>query len=336
MRKQSINRYATDVKSRTGRPSTGITVTPLKGFFITLLFLGVPTISLGTVCLSLVQNNLRLSQENEELEAIASEVKAEVDSLGEKIDTLKERAGVTDSSPQSTKAVETEDITSLAPGRWSDSIRRSPSTSAAEGITAGDEAIAPVYSGFLPQGGPSRTVDPVDLLKDVQRQVPELNQTLDASIEPALEETLAEEAAYPDGQPVVGIVEVSSEYGIRGNPFGGGGYEMHDGIDFVGEYGDIIAATGDGIVTLAGPNGGYGNTVTIDHSYGYETLYAHMSQVKVNVGDTVKRGQIIGYIGSTGRSSGPHLHYSLYKDEQSINPRTLLKLPETNLAQGPR
>ncbi|MGD1863849.1 MAG: M23 family metallopeptidase [Phormidesmis sp.] len=333
MRQKSPRRYATDAtgrsKSRTGKQSTGITITPLRGFFITLLFLGVPTISLGTMCLSLIQNNLRLSQQNDELEAIASEVKAEVDSLGEEIDSLKERAGVP-VSPQAVEETSKGDLTSSIGNSWSDSIQRSNSTTIESGEVNG------FLASSLPRGGPSKAVDPVDLLKDVQKQVPKLNQTLDTSIKPALEETLAEEAAYPNGQPVVGIVEVSSEFGIRGNPFGGGGYEVHEGLDFVGEYGDIIAATGNGVVTLAGPNGGYGNTVTIDHDYGYETLYAHMSEVKVKVGDTVKRGQIIGYIGSTGRSSGPHLHYGLYKNEKAINPRTLLILSENNLAQGPR
>ena len=312
----SINQYG----QGKGKQSSGITITPLRGFFITLLFLGIPTVTLGTLCLSLVQNNLRLSEKNNELQAIATEVKAEVDSLGEEIDTLKERAGVAkedQASKVTDKTVSSAEV---------DSSKALSSTSK-DGIVA---------NALQSKGGPADSVDSVTLLKDVQKQVPKLSKTLDTSIKPALEETLAEEAAYPDGQPVVGMVQVSSEFGIRGNPFSGAGYEMHSGIDFVGDVGDIVAATGNGTVTLAGPNGGYGNTVTIDHSYGYETLYAHMSEVKVNVGDTVKRGQIIGYVGSTGRSTGPHLHYELYKDDEAINPRTLMKLPENNLAQGPR
>ncbi|MEL7071865.1 MAG: M23 family metallopeptidase [Cyanobacteria bacterium J06581_3] len=348
MRHKSLNSYAVETSTRTRRKSarrgTGITITPLRGFFLTLLFLGVPTVSLGTVCLSLIQNNLRLSEKNEELEAIASEVKAEVDSLGDEIETLQERAGVSKEEPQATSDEDSE-LTSSAKGAakgsvWSDSIQRSSTQSGAQSSTQSVEGKPEIKELFanalLPRGGPSRAVDPVELLKDVQQQVPKLNQTLDVSVKPALEEALAEEAAYPDGTPMVGAVQVSSEFGLRSNPFGAGGYEMHEGIDFVGEYGDIVAATGDGVVTLVGPNGGYGNTVTIDHDYGYETLYAHLSEVKVKAGDTVKRGQIVGYVGSTGRSSGPHLHYSLYKDEKAINPRMLLKLPENNLAQGPR
>nr|WP_228024824.1 M23 family metallopeptidase [cf. Phormidesmis sp. LEGE 11477] len=103
---------------------------------------------------------------------------------------------------------------------------------------------------------------------------------------------------------------------------------MHEGIDFVGSVGAEIVATGDGVVTLSGHNGGYGIVVTIDHGNGYESLYAHMSKADVEIGQSIRRGEVIGYIGSTGRSSGPHLHYSLYKDEQPINPRQLLKLAD--------
>lgn len=312
----SRNQYGTSGSKQ----GSGITITPLRGFFVTLLFLGVPTITLGTLCLSLIQNNLRLSEKNDELQAIATEVKAEVDSLGEEINTLKERAGV--AKKESASKAADESVSSI-----DSELSESLSSAGKDGI---------VVNALQPKGGPANTVDSVTLLKDVQKQVPKLSQTLDNSVKPALEETLAEEAAYPDGKPVVGIAYVTSEFGLRSNPFGRGGSEMHRGIDFAGDIGDIIAATGDGTVTLASYNGGYGNTVTIDHGYGYETLYAHMSEIKVDVGQKVKRGQIVGYLGNTGRSTGPHLHYELRKDDEAINPRTLLKLSDNNLAQGPR
>ena len=261
------------------------TITPLRGFSIALLCLGIPTVSLGALCFSLLQSNLRLSQTNDELSEIASEVTAEVDSLSEEIDSLSERAGVPASSRSS-------------------------------------------LSRNFSQGGLMNVANAFDLLKAAKKQIPELNKALDSAVKPALEETLAEESAQPSGQPVVGKMEVSSEFGVRSNPFGGSSREVHEGLDFVGEQGDIIAATGDGKVTQAGANGGYGISVMIDHGHGYETLYAHMSKAHVKVGDRVKRGQIIGYIGSTGRSSGPHLHYGLYKNDKAIDPRTFLKLPE--------
>ncbi len=186
-----------------------------------------------------------------------------------------------------------------------------------------------------PRGGLAREADALDLLEDAKAQVPKLNKALESAAKP-LEATLAAEAAYPSGLPMTGSLDISSEFGLRNNPFGGGSFEVHEGMDFIGNVGDIIAATGDGVVTLAGPNGGYGNTVTIDHGYGYETLYAHMSKVSVKVGDRIKRGQIIGHVGSTGRSSGPHLHYSLYKNEKAINPRQVMNIPENVLAAGSR
>ncbi|NEP63326.1 MAG: M23 family metallopeptidase, partial [Symploca sp. SIO2G7] len=112
----------------------------------------------------------------------------------------------------------------------------------------------------------------------------------------------------------------------RRNPFGGYAYETHEGTDFVGPYGTAIFATGDGKVVRAGYHGGHGNTVTIKHGYGYETLYAHMSKLAVESGTEIKRGDIVGYLGNTGRSSGPHLHYGIYYKGDAINPRTVMKL----------
>ncbi|KPQ34862.1 MAG: putative metalloendopeptidase [Phormidesmis priestleyi Ana] len=304
----------------------------MRGFFVALLFLGVPTVLLGGFCFSLLQNNLRLSQTNAQLNEIATEVKAEVDYLGKEIDSLRERAGVTDDV--------TSGVTEEIARKTSDQLPKQNNLETTSNPAS--LLVLPVRGGgslakkLRPQGGPANEADAFDLLNDAKIQVPELSKALDSAIKPALEKTLAEESAYPDGRPVVGVVEVTSEFGLRSNPFGGGGYEVHEGIDFAGEQGDIIAAAGDGVVTLSGHNGGYGITVKIDHGYGYETLYAHMSDMRVQVGDRIKRGQIIGYIGSTGRSSGPHLHYGIYKDQKAINPRMLLKLPENNRATTPR
>lgn len=324
MRPKSLNSYAvrvprslsspqtlkdpleTSLRSRRRRGSTEITITPLRGFLIALIFLGIPSVSLGTLCFSLLQSNLRLSQENSELEEIATEVRQDIESLGEEIDTLRARAGV-EAGKDSSEG--------LLQGRLDKAPAKPP------------QSASTLAGVFLPKGGLIKEARAIDLLKDARQQVPQLNKALSSAVAP-LEKTLAQEAAFPSGQPVVGKAEISSEFGVRSNPFGGGSYEVHEGMDFVGEQGDIIAATGDGVVTLAGANGGYGNTVTLDHGHGYETLYAHMSEVRVKVGDRVKRGQIIGYIGSTGRSSGPHLHYSVYKDEKAIDPRKVLKLSE--------
>jgi murein DD-endopeptidase MepM/ murein hydrolase activator NlpD len=103
---------------------------------------------------------------------------------------------------------------------------------------------------------------------------------------------------------------------------------MHEGIDFVGPVGKPILATADGVVVKAEYIGGYGNHVKVDHGYNYETLYAHLSEIQVHTGDRVKRGEVVGALGNTGRSSGPHLHYGIYRNGQAVNPRYYLKLED--------
>lgn len=97
--------------------------------------------------------------------------------------------------------------------------------------------------------------------------------------------------------------------------------KMHAGLDFAAPQGTPIYATADGTVTTAGnTNNGYGNHVVINHGYGYETLYGHMVKVKARPGEAVKRGEVIGWVGSTGKSTGPHCHYEVHKNGQKINP----------------
>jgi murein DD-endopeptidase MepM/ murein hydrolase activator NlpD len=97
--------------------------------------------------------------------------------------------------------------------------------------------------------------------------------------------------------------------------------KMHAGLDFAAPQGTPIYATADGTVTTGGnTNNGYGNHVVINHGYGYETLYGHMVRVKAKPGEAVKRGEVIGWVGSTGKSTGPHCHYEVHKNGQKINP----------------
>ena len=122
----------------------------------------------------------------------------------------------------------------------------------------------------------------------------------------------------PTGWPTNGFI--SSGYGLRWN-----GAEFHQGIDIAAEMGTPIVATADGVVTIAGWNaGGYGNMVDIDHGSGVSTRYGHASAVVVTVGQRVRRGQIIAYVGSTGHSTGPHLHYEVRLSGQPVNPSSYL------------
>ncbi len=115
---------------------------------------------------------------------------------------------------------------------------------------------------------------------------------------------------------------VTSTYGMRRHPILG--YKrMHSGIDFGGGYGAPIHAVTDGTVTIAGRHGGFGNYVKLDHGQGLGTGYGHMSRIAVRSGQRVTRGQVIGYIGSTGLSTGPHLHYELYRNGRAVNPSSV-------------
>ncbi len=118
--------------------------------------------------------------------------------------------------------------------------------------------------------------------------------------------------------------KINNEFGYRRNPFGGRGYEFHSGMDIDGNRGDLVAAPANGVVVTAGWEGGYGNLIEVDHGNGLTTRYGHLSKVGVQVGDTIQRGQLIGLIGSTGRSTGPHLHYEVRLNDKPINPRRFL------------
>ncbi|MEJ2683646.1 MAG: M23 family metallopeptidase [Candidatus Sulfobium sp.] len=128
--------------------------------------------------------------------------------------------------------------------------------------------------------------------------------------------------ATPNGWPTDG--HITSPYGWRVDPMTGG-REFHGGVDIAAEPGEPVRATADGIVSFAGWSGNNGNLVVIEHGMGFQTFYAHNRKVIVKVGQKVKRGQIISYMGSTGRSTGPHVHYEIWHDGRSVNPAKYLK-----------
>ena len=128
-------------------------------------------------------------------------------------------------------------------------------------------------------------------------------------------------ASIPAIQPVSNkdLSRVASGFGMRIHPIYGIP-KMHNGLDFTAPQGTPIYATGDGRVTMAGPGTGTGNHVIINHGYGYETVYMHMVRVKARVGQQVKRGEVIGWVGSTGASTGPHLHYEVHINSTAVDP----------------
>ncbi len=132
---------------------------------------------------------------------------------------------------------------------------------------------------------------------------------------------------YFDKLPVGAPVDqyfLTSGFGMRKNPMGRG-TEMHEGVDFAAPRGTISYSTAGGKVIQAGPRSGYGYSVEIDHGNGLRTLYGHLSKVEATEGKMVKRGEVVGLVGSTGRSTGPHLHYEVRLDNQLKNPTSFLR-----------
>lgn len=128
----------------------------------------------------------------------------------------------------------------------------------------------------------------------------------------------------PLGFPFPG--SITSTFGHRENPFGGSNVETHKGLDIRGPMGGPVKAMAKGTVEFAGPKGGFGNCIILKHGNGFETLYGHLSKILVRKGQKIDIGQQIGKIGSTGRSTGPHLHYEVHRNGQRINPQSFLTL----------
>jgi murein DD-endopeptidase MepM/ murein hydrolase activator NlpD len=128
----------------------------------------------------------------------------------------------------------------------------------------------------------------------------------------------------PIGMPFHG--SITSDFGHRENPFGGMSAETHKGLDIKGPMGAPVKAMAKGEVIFAGVRGGFGNCVILKHGNGFETLYGHLSRIAVRVGKKIQIGQQVGNIGSTGRSTGPHLHYEVRRNGRQINPEPFLTL----------
>lgn len=181
----------------------------------------------------------------------------------------------------------------------------------AEMSGVGSHEQHPVMNGA---GGPFL---PMDEASTVEFKTKQLEQELRA-----YEVVLRERASVPSIWPVAGTLE--SGYGGRRNPFGGSSYEYHEGQDIEAEMGTPVVAAASGTVTIACAQNGYGNVVYIDHGNGLTTRYGHLSQIDAIVGQRITRGDVLGRVGSTGRSTGPHLHYEVRINNVPVNPRSYL------------
>lgn len=186
--------------------------------------------------------------------------------------------------------------------------RHSPFPALAPLVAAGIDSTpdaayrASIYAfDFMKNAGlnPATRTSPLDLLS---------NPPMDSS-------------AIPSIWPVKG--RISAGFGERMDPLNGEG-AFHPGIDIAAPYGASVRSAGDGIVVYAGREEGYGREILIDHGFGIRTKYAHLSKIDVVVGETVKRGQVIGAVGMSGRTTGPHLHYEVLVHETPVNPARYL------------
>jgi len=181
------------------------------------------------------------------------------------------------------------------------------------------EAAASDYA--IDTGGPEETDQANGEDSEIDNEIAAIRKTADPSYLPTMWAHLG---------------KINNEFGFRRNPFGGRAYEFHPGMDIDGERGDLVTAPANGTVIKAGWTGGYGNMVEIDHGNGLTTRYGHLSKIEVEVGDVINRGQLLGNIGSTGRSTGPHLHFELRLNDKSINPRHFLPQEPADLTNIPK
>ena len=160
------------------------------------------------------------------------------------------------------------------------------------------------------------------MLESMNAQIDDRRRQLTALQNLILTRELARQIV-PGGRPVESGY-ISSLYGQRTDPFDGN-QATHTGLDFAGAAGTRVLAVADGIVSHAGPDGGYGRLVEITHGNGYVTRYAHNSKLLVSAGQTVKRGDAVALMGSTGRSTGTHLHFEVLRDGHSVNPLSFVR-----------
>lgn len=171
-------------------------------------------------------------------------------------------------------------------------------------LKSGDENISGLTDGIL---------DLKEQVNFVYRKTQDVSRVLGPRLEAM--------AHTPSVWPVKGFI--SSGFGERGDPFDGKP-EWHEGIDIAAHYGSIVRAPAKGLVVFTGWRGGYGNCIEISHGYGISTRYAHLSKILVKDGAHVNRYQPIGRVGSTGRSTGPHLHYEVRRNGRPVNPKRFL------------
>lgn len=237
-------------------------------------------------------SNTMLQIENASYREATGELSAQISSLQAAVDEIGIKAAV---DPDVDRA-----------------MQRLPERVRARAMGGGTEVAGPMLSSAV---GTSDMAFGVlrDLLGAIEQRL--------ATVKTGVEKRQALASATPSIWPIAGWI--SSAFGRRSDPFTGGS-DFHPGLDISADHGQAIIAPADGVVTGAAANGNYGNLVTIDHGFDITTRYAHLSRFAVRHGQQVRRGDVIGYVGSTGRSTSSHLHYEVLVNGQLTNPLRLL------------
>jgi murein DD-endopeptidase MepM/ murein hydrolase activator NlpD len=200
------------------------------------------------------------------------------------------------------------------------SVSRLPSSIRNQSVGGGLDTTTPIRSALSPAFAPE---DTFGVIRDLLGRLEDRLQLVRTDVE----KRSALAAATPSIWPAHGWV--SAWFGLRRDPFTGG-EEFHTGIDISTDKGRPVYATGNGTVTAASYNGSYGNQIVIDHGFGLGTRYSHLSGFAVKPGDKVTKGEVIGYVGATGRATGPHLHYEVLVNGQLVNPIPLITEPHSH------
>jgi murein DD-endopeptidase MepM/ murein hydrolase activator NlpD len=244
----------------------------------------------------------QIEQENAELRTVNSRFESSIKDLETKLQDYQQRihklaivAGVSDLTPTNEPGI--------------GGVDRQPLRVATAAGLQGDG----LPGEGLPMGGPEPLLDDLSQLKGQAASIEQSMSVLQQSFDDRRLRLLN----MPTIAPVKGIV--TSGFGNRRDPFTGR-LAFHEGLDIVAPVGKEVHATGDGIVTKAGMETGYGRVVYVSHGFGVTSVFGHLSGFKVEQGQKVRRGQVLGFVGSSGRSTGNHLHYEIRLDGQSTNP----------------
>jgi murein DD-endopeptidase MepM/ murein hydrolase activator NlpD len=267
------------------------TLGAVAGLFVlpVLVGMGARWSASGTIT-DLRSTNTALEVENTSYRAATGQLAEQISALQTAVDQLGERATV---DPTASRAM--DKLPAIVKSRAMGGASRA--------------ALAPMLGGT--------TDTALGVLSDLLGVI---GSRLDA-VRDSVERRHALASATPSVWPVAGWL--TSSYGTRRDPFTHGA-DFHPGLDISADFGQPVVATGDAVVSSAGANGAYGNMVMLDHGFGIVTKYGHLSRIAVFGDQHVQRGDVIGYVGSTGRSTGAHLHYEIWMNGRLTDPMTLL------------